>query len=54
MLRGLGRTVSRDAVRAWVVLHRYVHLARMLEACGEAFEPWLDSVWQLEDFREGT
>jgi hygromycin-B 7''-O-kinase len=49
MLRGLGRASDRSvvrSVRAWVVLHRYVHLAAMIEqsACPDLAR-WLDTVW---------
>ncbi len=43
LLHGLGRSVDPRAVRAWVVLHRYVHLATMLE--GQSLDEWLRRVW---------
>jgi hygromycin-B 7''-O-kinase len=43
LLHGIGRSVEPRSVRAWVVLHRYVHLATMLQ--GEALDKWLRRVW---------
>jgi hygromycin-B 7''-O-kinase len=43
LLHGFGRSVEPRAVRAWVVLHRYVHLATMVD--GQSLDKWLRRVW---------
>lgn len=49
LLAGMGRTPSPElgrAVRAWAVLHRYGHLARMMARAGFTdLDRWLDAVW---------
>jgi hygromycin-B 7''-O-kinase len=49
LLAGMGRRPTPElgrAVRAWAVLHRYGHVARMAARRGHAtLAPWLDAVW---------
>jgi hygromycin-B 7''-O-kinase len=49
LLAGMGRSPSPElghAVRAWAVLHRYGHVARMMKAAGhDDLDAWLAAVW---------